>query len=114
MQVMAGKKLSVTPFVDPSASLKEARLGAYTEVGARTKLLEVDLGDYSYVVNDSDIAYATIGNGGTLYQPQVVRAIETSDGVVQEFPPRVRRQVSVRPESFQRVVQGEQVHVFHQ
>jgi len=49
------------PLVDPSASLTVATLGAYTEVGARTKLLEVELGDYSYVVNDSDIAYAKIG-----------------------------------------------------
>ncbi len=53
------------------------------------------------------LAYATIANGGTLYQPQLVRGVETSDGsVVQEFPPRVRRQVSARPESFARVVAG--------
>ena len=54
-------KLSTKPFVDPTAALTAATLGVYTEVGARTKLLEVELGDYSYVVNDSDIAYATIG-----------------------------------------------------
>jgi phosphonate metabolism protein (transferase hexapeptide repeat family) len=54
-------KLSTIPVVDPTASLTAATLGAYTEVGARTKLLEVELGDYSYVVNDSDIAYAKIG-----------------------------------------------------
>lgn len=54
-------KLSINPVVDPSAALKAVTLGAYTEVGARTKLLEVALGDYSYVVNDSDIAYTTIG-----------------------------------------------------
>jgi hypothetical protein len=58
---MSDKTLSRTPLIDPSASLKDATLGAYTEVGARTKLLEVELGDYSYVVNDSDIAYTTIG-----------------------------------------------------
>lgn len=58
---MANKTLSTTPFVDPTAAVKDSRLGAYTEVGPRTKLLEVELGDYSYVVNDSDIAYATIG-----------------------------------------------------
>ena len=55
------EKLSIAPLVDPSASLVSVTLGAYTEVGARTKLQEVTLGDYSYVVNDSDIAYATIG-----------------------------------------------------
>lgn len=58
---MTNKKLSETPLVDPTALLSSARLGRYTEVGARTKLLEVELGDYSYVVNDSDIAYATVG-----------------------------------------------------
>jgi phosphonate metabolism protein (transferase hexapeptide repeat family) len=57
---MSGK-LSITPLVDPTASLSSVTLGAYTEVGARTTLQEVTLGDYSYVVNDSDIAYATIG-----------------------------------------------------
>ena len=58
---MANNKLSPAPFVDPTAAVKKSTLGAYTEVGPRTKLLEVELGDYSYVVNDSDIAYATIG-----------------------------------------------------
>jgi len=37
------------------------------------------------------LSYAALANGGTLYQPQVVRSIETSSGTtVQEFPPRVR------------------------
>jgi phosphonate metabolism protein (transferase hexapeptide repeat family) len=57
----ARKMMSVTPLVHPSAATKGCTLGRYTEVGARTTLLEVDLGDYSYVVNDSDIAYAAIG-----------------------------------------------------
>src|SRR5262245_2220100 len=58
---MAGKQLSVRPTVDPTASLRDSRLGAYTEVGARTILLEVTMDDYSYVVNDSQITYTTIG-----------------------------------------------------
>ena len=57
---MSGK-LSTAPLVDPTASLSSVTLGAYTEVGARTTLQEVTFGDYSYVVNDSDIAYASIG-----------------------------------------------------
>jgi len=55
------KTLSSTPSIDVTASIHDCKLGAYTEVGARTKLLQVSLDDYSYVVNDSDIAYATIG-----------------------------------------------------
>jgi phosphonate metabolism protein (transferase hexapeptide repeat family) len=58
---VTNKTLSTIPLVDPTASIRDSRLGVYSEVGARTKLLEVELGDYSYVVNDSDIAYATIG-----------------------------------------------------
>lgn len=58
---MAGKALSVQPFIDPTATLRDSHAGAYCEIGARTTLLEVTLGDYSYVVNDSQIAYATIG-----------------------------------------------------
>ncbi len=55
------KPLSRHPLIDPTAEVTASTLGAYTEVGARTKLAEVTLADYSYVVNDSDIAYATIG-----------------------------------------------------
>src|SRR5438445_1583750 len=58
---MAAKVLSVEPTIDPSAKLHETRLGAYTEVGARTILNEVSMGDYSYVVNDAQITYTTIG-----------------------------------------------------
>jgi phosphonate metabolism protein (transferase hexapeptide repeat family) len=58
---MSENQLSTAPLIDPSASLTAVTFGAYTEVGARTKLLEVELGDYSYVANDSDIAYSTIG-----------------------------------------------------
>lgn len=58
---MAGKFLSAHPLIDPTASLRHSDAGAYCEIGARTVLHEVVLGDYSYVVNDSQIAYATIG-----------------------------------------------------
>jgi len=42
------------------------------------------------------LAYAALSNGGTLYQPELVRAVETSSGtVVQEFAPRVRRHLEL-------------------
>ena len=53
--------LSTTPLIHPTADVRDCRLGAYCEVGARTQLLEVSLGDYSYIVNDSDAAYTAIG-----------------------------------------------------
>ena len=55
------KTLSLEPLIDPTAHVHSCRFGRYTEVGARTNLLEVELADYSYVVNDSDIAHAQIG-----------------------------------------------------
>jgi phosphonate metabolism protein (transferase hexapeptide repeat family) len=58
---MSTKALSHEPLIHPHADVQDSRLGAYTEVGARTKLLEVVLDDYSYVVSDSDIAYSTFG-----------------------------------------------------
>ena len=58
---MSIKTLSIVPLIHPTAEVRDSRLGAYTEVGARTKLLEVALGDYSYIVNDSEVAYTTFG-----------------------------------------------------
>jgi hypothetical protein len=58
---MAGKTLGVAPTIDSSAKVQGSTLGAYCEVGARTILLDVAMDDYSYVVNDSQITYTTIG-----------------------------------------------------
>lgn len=58
---MAGKTLGLTPTIDPAASVRDCTLGRYCEVGARTTLIEVAMGDYSYVVNDAQITYTTIG-----------------------------------------------------
>jgi penicillin-binding protein 2 len=50
------------------------------------------------------LAYAALGNGGTLYMPQLVRSVETSDGsIVQDFPPRIRHKAAVRPDDLARV-----------
>lgn len=50
------------------------------------------------------LAYTALANGGTLYEPQIVRAVETADGaVVQEFAPRVRRRIKLDP-SFRKLV----------
>ncbi len=44
------------------------------------------------------LAYAALANGGTLYQPQLVQAVETPGrAVVQEFSARVRRRVNLDP-----------------
>ncbi len=44
--------------------------------------------------------YAAIANGGKLWLPQIVERVESPDGqVLEEFAPRVRREVSVAPET---------------
>jgi phosphonate metabolism protein (transferase hexapeptide repeat family) len=58
---MAGKKLGPEPLIDPTAQVRQATLGRYTEIGARTAFVESSMDDYSYVVNDSNVIYTTIG-----------------------------------------------------
>jgi phosphonate metabolism protein (transferase hexapeptide repeat family) len=55
------KVLSEEPLLHPTAEVRDCTLGRYTDIGARTILLEVEVADYSYIVNDSNIAYAKIG-----------------------------------------------------
>ncbi len=55
------KRLSEIAHVHPTAKLRDCHLGAYVEIGERTSLIETEMGDYSYVVNDSDIIYSRIG-----------------------------------------------------
>jgi penicillin-binding protein 2 len=71
---------------------KEAFRGGFTVLSA------IGQGATTVTVLQLALAYAALANGGTVYQPQVVRSIETSDGtIVQEFPPRVRRIADVDP-----------------
>jgi penicillin-binding protein 2 len=80
---------------------KEAFRGGFTLLSA------IGQGASTVTVLQLALAYAALANGGTLYQPQLVRSIETSDGtVVQEFPPRVRRMVSVDAEHLNMVKRG--------
>jgi phosphonate metabolism protein (transferase hexapeptide repeat family) len=55
------KNLSEEPLIHSTADVRDCTLGRYTDIGARTVLLEVEVADYSYIVNDSNIAYTKIG-----------------------------------------------------
>jgi len=55
------KNLGEAPAIHPTARVRDSTFGRYVEVGERTRVAETAMGDYSYVVNDSDIAHATIG-----------------------------------------------------
>ncbi|WP_084507282.1 LbetaH domain-containing protein [Geminicoccus roseus] len=49
------------PSIHPHANIARSSFGAWTAVGARSSVVESVLGDYSYVVNDAEIIYSTIG-----------------------------------------------------
>jgi phosphonate metabolism protein (transferase hexapeptide repeat family) len=55
------KNLGDEPDIHRTASVRASTFGRFCEVGARTKVAESSFGDYSYVVNDSDIIYTTVG-----------------------------------------------------
>lgn len=54
-------KLSEQPVVHPSADVRDSHLGRYTEIGANCHVQHSTIGDYSYAVEGTQIAYATIG-----------------------------------------------------
>jgi hypothetical protein len=54
-------KLGPEPRIDPSASVRDCRFGRYTEVGERTSIVESVLDDYSYIVNDGEVIYTSVG-----------------------------------------------------
>ena len=59
-------------------------------------------GDTSITPLQLAMSYAAIANGGTLYQPQIAKAILSSTGeVVEKFDPVVRRQIDVSPEALE-------------
>lgn len=55
------KTLGPEPLIHPTASVRDSTFGIYTEVGERSIVAESHFGDYSYVVNDSNIIYTTLG-----------------------------------------------------
>ena len=59
-------------------------------------------GDTSITPLQLAMTYAAIANGGTLFQPQIAKAVLSSTGeVVQEFAPVVRREIDVSSEALE-------------
>ena len=48
-------------FVHPECEVSHSTLGAYTELGRGTRMLNTDFGDYSYTDRYADVANATVG-----------------------------------------------------
>ena len=55
------RKLGLEPYIHESARVTNSTLGRYTEVSERTRLEEVAMGDYSYIMQDGSVWCATIG-----------------------------------------------------
>jgi phosphonate metabolism protein (transferase hexapeptide repeat family) len=54
-------RLGETPFIDPTARVRDSVLGKYVEIGAGCRVAHSTIGDYSYCVENTQIAYANIG-----------------------------------------------------
>lgn len=49
------------PKIHPSATLRDATLGRFTEIGARVSFADSSLGDYSYIERHAEAIYTSIG-----------------------------------------------------
>ncbi len=64
-------------------------------------------GDVNVTPLQLAMLYAAIGNGGTLYRPQVVRRIEDPEGTtLKTFAPVVRAKLPIEPQNLAAVVAG--------
>lgn len=58
---MSATRLGRTALVAPSATIEESRLGAYVEIGERTRISHSMFGDYSYMMEDGQVLFSEIG-----------------------------------------------------
>ncbi|MFD2178340.1 DapH/DapD/GlmU-related protein [Veronia pacifica] len=54
-------RLTESPSVAESAVIELVTFGRWVEIGQRTVLQNVEIGDYSYIVDDAEVANCTIG-----------------------------------------------------
>jgi len=58
---MSSTRLGPSPLVAPDAEIEASTLGAWVEVGARTRISHATLGDYSYIMEDGQVLFSTVG-----------------------------------------------------
>jgi penicillin-binding protein 2 len=88
---------SEVPGIVPTNAWKQNALGAEIFPG---ETYQAGIGQGYDAVTPLQLvnAYAALANGGTLYQPQIVRDIVGPDGtVIRPFEPKVNRELDVRP-----------------
>jgi phosphonate metabolism protein (transferase hexapeptide repeat family) len=58
---MSETRLGPAPLVAPDAEIVESTLGAFVEVGPRTRISHSTFGDYSYIMEDGQVLFAAVG-----------------------------------------------------
>jgi penicillin-binding protein 2 len=90
----------------PTEEWKQKRFGAPWSPG---ETLYVAIGQSFMLATTIQLAnaYAALVNGGTLYRPHLLRAIESADGqILKEFPPQVLEKTSLQKKTIELVTQG--------
>ncbi len=64
------------PIVHPSAVLRNAKLGRFTEIKERVAFSDSELGDYSYVERQAEVIYARIGKFCAIASNARINALE--------------------------------------
>jgi phosphonate metabolism protein (transferase hexapeptide repeat family) len=59
--VTVQKMLGEQPFIHETARVRDSQIGAWTELGPGTTLVESTFGDYSYAAGDVSIIYSDVG-----------------------------------------------------
>jgi len=59
--VAQNSRMGRLPKISIDAGIRDSSFGPYTAVGARTKIAESEFGDYSYIVEDGQVIYSTVG-----------------------------------------------------
>jgi penicillin-binding protein 2 len=106
-----GKKTGISlarevPGLIPTEEWKRQRLGQAWNEG---ETLSVAIGQSYTLVTMLQLAnaYAAIGNGGTLYRPFLVKAVESYEGqVLQEFHPEIMDKANLSPKTLELVKEG--------
>lgn len=55
------KKLGESPYIHDNVIIRDSHVGAWTEVGINSHIIESIFGDYSYAAGDVSIIYADVG-----------------------------------------------------
>jgi len=57
----SNKKLGESPYIHDNVIIRDSHIGAWTEIGHNSHIIESTFGDYSYVAGDVSIIYADVG-----------------------------------------------------